>query len=301
MKSISAALVAHYAAAVQTTAVLWRITLTNGTLKYYTDHDRDIIHEGATYSSIGGYDATDTQSTASMAVDNLELGGFFTIQVSRDDLLSGIWGHAKIEIRRVNYADLSMGHEWLKVGRLGETTLGELGFKAEIRGLMQALQRNIGDITSPTCRYDLGDTYCAKVLTDYTATGAAVTSASDTRTLITNLGSFTVRLTPTTTGTAPDNYFQGGIFVWLTGLNAGIKREIESYTSATQTLVLALGAYYAISPGDTFTVISGCNKLHKTGVATYGGDCGVKFGNVINFGGEPELPGEASQNVGGQA
>jgi len=300
MKSISAALAAHYAATVQTTAVLWRITLTNGLVHYFTDHDRDVVYEGSTYLASGGYDATDIQSTAALNVDNLELSGLLTLSVSRDDLLSGVWGHALIEIRRVNYLDLSMGHEWLKTGRLGETTVAENGFRAEIRGLMQALQRNIGELTSPVCRYDLGDSRCTKVLTDYTATGAVVSSVVDQRTIITNLASFTVRLTPSTTGAPPNDYFQGNKITWLTGDNAGVSREIESYTASSQRLVLAVGMYYTIQPGDTFTAIAGCNKLLKTGAGAYLGDCKIKFGNVVNFGGEPEVPGEKSFNVGGQ-
>jgi hypothetical protein len=41
---------------------------------------------------------------------------------------------------------------------------------------------------------------------------------------------------------------------------------------------------YAIQIGDTFSAVAGCQKRLAE-------DCGTKFSNVVNFGGEPHLPG----------
>jgi len=301
MKDISVALKAHYAGNVLTLATIWRITLISGTIKYFTDHDKDITYDGETYLATGGYSASDIQSTSALNVDNLEVNGFLLApHISRDELLAGRWNHAKVEIMRVNYKDLTMLHEDLGTGRLGEVKIGRNKFTAELRLLMQPLQRNIGSLTSPVCRYDLGDSRCTKDLTDYTVLAAEVTSLIDERTFITDLPSSTVRLTPSTTGAPTDDYFQGGPLTWVSGNSEGLKREVELYDAATGTVTLAVGMYDTIQVGDTFNIVSGCNKLLKTGSAAYNGDCKIKFGNVINFGGEPELSGEKSLNIGGQ-
>src|ERR1700674_3593394 len=149
------------------------------------------------------------------------------------------------------------------------------------------------------CRYDLGDSGCTQNLTNYTCTGAQALSVASQHEFTTNLATFTVNLTPSTTGAPTDNYFRGGKFTWLTGNNAGFKTECETNTAAGGDIQLIADMYFPIQVGDTFTIIAGCNHLHKTGVGVYGGDCAIKFGNVINYGGEDELPGEAVFTVGG--
>jgi hypothetical protein len=47
---------------------------------------------------------------------------------------------------------------------------------------------------------------------------------------------------------------------------------------------------YAISIGDEFEIVPGCNKLFKTAPGEYLGDCIIKFDNGINFPGHPEVP-----------
>lgn len=76
-------------------------------------------------------------------------------------------------------------------------------------------------------------------------------------------------------------YFTGGEVRWLTGANAGLKREVKEF--ANKQIILALPMPYAIANGDTFNVLAGCDKLFAT--------CKAKFNNVANFRGEPHIPG----------
>lgn len=59
-------------------------------------------------------------------------------------------------IGQVNYADLSMGARVLRKGTLGEISIGNLSFNTGLRGLTQALQQTVGELTSIRCRADLG-------------------------------------------------------------------------------------------------------------------------------------------------
>lgn len=301
MKATPSALKTHMAGGVTTLATLWRITLTDGTIRRFTDHDAGITYGGATYTSAAGYEASDVETSSAMSVSNMELRGFIlSPHVTEDEILSGLWDHALVEIFRVNYADLTMGDEKLFKGRLGEITKGRQVYRAELRSMTQQLQRNIGELTSISCRYDLGDTRCAQNLTDYTVSSATISAVASNHQFTTNLPTKTVRLTPSTTGAPPDDYFQGGKLTWLTGANAGKVVEVEEYDSASGDITLTQSMYFDVTTSDTFSVVAGCNKLHKTADGVYDGHCKVRFGNVVNFGGEPELVGEKVLQVGRQ-
>lgn len=106
---------------------------------------------------------------------------------------------------------------------------------------------------------------------------AAVASVTDNR-------SFTL----TYTGDAPDALLTGGL-VTFTGdaspqpLNLGLKMEVKSWVLSSRTLTLFLPMAFDIAPGDSVTVAAGCGK--SLGV------CRDTFDNLLNFRGEPYVPG----------
>jgi len=83
---------------------------------------------------------------------------------------------------------------------------------------------------------------------------------------------------------APDGWFDFGHLRWISGANAGIRQEVKRWTSATREIVLFLPAPFAISAQDQFEILPGCDKTVET--------CRDKFANVINFRGEPFVPGQ---------
>lgn len=242
-----------------------------------------------------------------------------------------------------------------RVGHLGEVTIERGAFKAEMRGLMQAYTRSIGELTSPTCRVKtLGDARCKIDLAPFTVTstitgvnsngitlydttraepgptgGVAVTNVTnanpgvitvaDASSLIENLpiiidgivgpsllngtaqvhglsgAHFDIGIDTSNTGTFPpytsggtvtplggdSGYFDGGILTFTSGLNAGLSMEIKNY--APGVFVLQLPFPYAVAPGDAYTAIAGCDRTVPT--------CRDRFNNIVNFRGEPYLPG----------
>ena len=81
--------------------------------------------------------------------------------MSEADLRKGLFDHAEVRIFLVNHQDLSQGILRMRKGRLGEVTLTPNGrFQAELRGLMQVFSRRVGELYSPECRADLGDSRC---------------------------------------------------------------------------------------------------------------------------------------------
>ncbi len=82
---------------------------------------------------------------------------------------------------------------------------------------------------------------------------------------------------------AVDGWFNGGVLTWETGRNAGRSIEVRTWTDAGQVLELFLPMGYAIEVGDAFRIYPGCDKRFET--------CKARFANVLNFRGEPYVPG----------
>jgi hypothetical protein len=83
---------------------------------------------------------------------------------------------------------------------------------------------------------------------------------------------------------AIDGWFAGGVLTWESGANAGRAIVVRAWTQATGELELLLPMGYAIEPGDTFRIHPGCDKRLDT--------CIDRFANVLNFRGEPYVPGQ---------
>ncbi len=274
MKSISSELAAHIAGEVTTLATCWKLTRRDATVMGFTDHDRDISFESINYAAASGFTPGAVGSTASLAVDNLEVEGMLSAGfITEADIMAGKYDFAEISIFMLNYADLTQGTLKLRRGWLGEVSLSRSHFVAELRGLAQRLAQNIGELYSPSCRATLGDARCKVNLAEHTVSSAVTTAGG--------------RQEFTATGvTGTSGIYALGQVSFTSGANNGLSMEIKehSYNATTGArVVLALPMPYAISAGDTFDIIKGCDKTLAT--------CEARFANVVNFRGEPHVPG----------
>jgi uncharacterized phage protein (TIGR02218 family) len=80
-----------------------------------------------------------------------------------------------------------------------------------------------------------------------------------------------------------DGYLNWGLVTWLTGNNVGASMEIKNYFQSSHTLQLFLPMPADIQAGDKFAYYPGCDKRRTT--------CQLKFSNIFNFRGEPDIPG----------
>lgn len=90
------------------------------------------------------------------------------------------------------------------------------------------------------------------------------------------------------------NWFRQGVVTWVTGNNAGLSEQVKENNGSGQ-ITLLHPMPFDIETSDTYTISVGCNHLLKLpgdvwGTA-YTGDCRAKFDNVVNFFGEPDIPG----------
>jgi hypothetical protein len=161
MKSLSAAMLTHLAGEVITLATCWKVTLQDGTILGFTDHNQNLLVAGVTYVATVGYSASELQSNDQLSVDNVSLIGNMdgTLIVS-DQIRAGRWDYAQVEVFRVNHQDLTMGTIPMRKGRLGETKQGNIVIESELRGQTQFLQQSIGRLYQPTCDTNLYSPVC---------------------------------------------------------------------------------------------------------------------------------------------
>lgn len=309
MKSIPAALQAHYNSGGTCVASGMLLKRTDGWVYAFTSHDVPLVMDvtawgiessAQVFDCKQGLSASGIVTTAGFAVDNLELetlddGSLFV----REEVIAGCWQNAEFRLFRYRW-DVAMPTiandvEVLMRGWLGEITLGAASLKVELRGLKQKLQQSVGIVSQKTCRSRLGAPglgQCGLSLDAFTHL-AAITAVADKR-------SFTLALLPIQPEPAPDadpeaeppesvqppplveDYLGEGLITWLTGANTGLSQKIRTHT-AVGGITLVLPMVLPIAVGDTLSVVAGCRKRLIE-------DCKVKFGNVLNFQGEPHRP-----------
>lgn len=270
-KTFAGGLAAHYALDATTLCQCVKFTRADATVIAFTTAQVDVPVSAVVYSP--GLEIGDIASAAGLAVDNLELtilpdedGGTIT----RADLLTGLWNGAAFEIFETSFVDPTIGVNILKTGTLGEVRLDRGRFVVELRSLAQALQQPLGAVTIKTCRYRLGDAGCTVALGPFTHAG--------TVSAVTSQQVFTASAL-----TQAAEYFVEGTVTFTSGANDGYTQKCKVFTSG-KVFTLSLPMPYAIQIGDTFSAVAGCQKRLAE-------DCATKFSNVLNFGGEPHLPG----------
>lgn len=166
MKSTTTALREHLDQEVTALCTCWTITRVDGTVLNFTDADQDVVQGGQTYSSIGAYQRTAIESTATLSVDNLEIvGSSNDLSLPDEELRAGLFDNAEVTIFMTPWLDSVRGRLRLRRGFFGEVqTLPNGTYQVELRGIMQRLAYNYTDIFASSCLYDLGSPECTIII-----------------------------------------------------------------------------------------------------------------------------------------
>jgi uncharacterized phage protein (TIGR02218 family) len=283
MKTLTSGFVADLQSDTQTFNTCIAITRADGQAFYFTDCDQPIVFGGNTYLSVDGYTPTQMQSSADFTVDHVEVVAYLqSAAISEADLMAGKWDDAAVQMFMVNRKNLAHGAYQMRYGMLGQIHVTSPGqYQAELRGLTQWVQKQIGSLIMPSCRWTLGDinsagavpnSHCTVNLPALAVTGVAVTSVTSNQAFhASSLGQ-------------ADGYFTSGFLTWTSGLNNGRSADVQASALSGGSIVLQLPMLNNIQIGDLFTIYPGCQKRKLA-------DCLNKFNNVINFGGFAEMPG----------
>ena len=264
----------------------------------FTTHDRDLLYQASgdsapvLYAAETGLSNSASESGSDFSVDNAEVTGFLdSASITVSDIRAGVYDNARVEERVVNWADLSMGDMCVRAGWLGNVKMLNGLFTAELRGLSQKLSTGIAHTYGPVCRAEFGSMaagdvfnqrfYCNIDLSLYSQSGS-VASSPDAMTLTSAAGLQNTGGSPLSP--APVHWFDNGLVTFTSGALRGKSFEVKTWDGADLKMFLP----FPIAPaaGDTFTITPGCDRTVSASTGC------MRYRNILNFRGEPFIPGE---------
>ncbi len=274
--AVQAALAAHLATGTTQVCRAWILRRQDGRVLGFTDHDRDLTVDGVSCRADTGLSAQALSQTTGLSVDNSDaMGALSDAAVTEADLLAGRYDGASIEAWLVNWADPDVRTLRFR-GSIGEIESGGGGFRAELRGLAQALNQSRGRAYQPLCAARLGDAACGIDLGDTAYSVEARVAAVRAPNLLHLEGA---------AGFAAEWFTRGRIEV-IDGAAAGLRTslKVDAVAGTLRHVTLWEELRAAIAVGDRVRLIAGCDKRAET--------CRTKFGNFLNHRGFPHIPGE---------
>ncbi|HYD23534.1 MAG TPA: DUF2163 domain-containing protein [Croceibacterium sp.] len=248
-------------------AAFWRIQRRDGVTLGLTSHDRDLWFDGVRHRAAPGMLPSAIRRTADLAPDSAEVQGALTHDsIAAADLAAGRFDGAAVEIGVVDWDNLDRAV--LYRGEIGGVSEEARGFSAELRSAKADLEADTVPRTSPTCRARFCGPGCTLSLARFTHEAA--------------LAGVEIEANRVTFAGIPDAMpFSDGSLRWLDGPHAGATMEIARVEANGLVLDVALDP--ALAPGARALLREGCDHTLQT--------CHARFGNAVNFQGEPFLPG----------
>jgi uncharacterized phage protein (TIGR02218 family) len=187
--------------------------------------------------------------------------------IAAGDLEAGRWDGAGLRLFLTDWS--APGEMWLELarGELGAVERQGEAFSAELRGPAALLDGPVAPETSPDCRAELGDRDCRVDMAARRVVVGVVEVEGDTVAIA--------------GGGLEDGAYAFGRLRWLTGANAGLAQMV--LMSDAGSVMLADAPAFAVGAGTLAELTQGCDKRLET--------CSARFGNAVNFRGEPHLPG----------
>ena len=269
----AAALFAHLKEGATHVCQCWAITRADGVTFGFTDHDRALQFEGITFLADSGLSARALALSSGLAVDNSEAIGLLRSDViAEEDLVAGRYDGAEVRNWLVRWDEVNQRHLRFR-GRVGEITRQAGQFQVELRGLTDLLNQPTGQTFLRTCAAVLGDARCRVDTTDPAfAVTLSVLARDDLREIVVDRADYT------------DRWFEQGRIEVVSGAAKGIAAGIKSDRAAgsRRRIVLWHALRATLKPGDQVRLVAGCDRRAET--------CRVKFANLINFRGFPDMP-----------
>lgn len=260
-----------------TLATCWLLTRKDGTAMGFTDFDRDIWIPPVVYHPEGAFRREAAKLTADAGTAKLNLSSVFNSElITANDVLAGEYDGAEIFVFEINYLSppttlVGPPYEYCPRirGVVGNVTTSGNEFTAQLVGQLDPFNNKLAQLTSRTCRYEFCDDQCGLDKQTYSS-WHQITQIIDRRTFVLDALASPV-----------SDYFGEGELTFLYGANNGNTYQINNYASS-RTITLYEPVRQPLALGDWVEVVAGCRKRTI--------DC-KRFDNLINFGGEPHIPG----------
>lgn len=255
-----------FSQSLETVAVWWRIERRDGVTLGFTSHDRDLDFAGLRHRTAPGMVPSAVRRSATLEADSAEVSGALAHDaIGEADLASGRFDGARVTMGLVDWETLE--HETLFSGAIGSVGREGDHFSAELESLKQLLLRDMVPRTSPTCRAEFCGEGC-------TLSGGLFTHEGSL--LAIGAGRQWVKVTGATAADLAYGWVRP-----LDGPDAGTILRVSATDGPW--LVLERPLMAGTDEGTRLILREGCDHTIAT--------CGHRFGNAVNFQGEPYLPG----------
>lgn len=179
MKTVPPALAARIESGAATLAHVWLLTRADETRLGFTDHDRDLTHDGVLCRAASGWTAGAAEAGLGFTPGGASAGGGLDSEaLTEADIAAGLYDGCAIECRRVDWSEPDL-FVALWAGTITRLKREGGAFSAEIEGPLAALDRVAGRTFGRLCDANLGDGRCG-VAGDHPAFGAGCDKRSST-------------------------------------------------------------------------------------------------------------------------
>lgn len=271
-----AALDAHLATGTTGVCRCWKLVRADGVTLGFTDHDRALGFDGVTFRPETGLSAAALMQTTGLSVDNTEaVGALSDDTITEEDIAAGRYDGARVEAWLVQWEAIENRVLQFR-GTLGDVTRANGAFTVELRGLAERLNTPTGRVYQRSCSAVLGDRLCRcdQTTPSYHAEVVVETVVGDRVFRAAGLEAFEPR------------WFERGRCEVLDGRAAGLVGavKIDRPEGALRRIELWDRLRAGLMPGDRIKLTAGCDKRMET--------CRLKFKNISNFQGFPDIPGD---------
>lgn len=255
-----------FANELDTVATYWRMFRKDGVAMGFVSHDRDLFFDGILHRASPGMVPSAIRLTRDLTPDSAEVEGALTHDaIAGTDLAAGLFDGAQVEIGAVDWETVK--YQPIYAGELGRITEDRGSFSAELRSAKALLDRELVPRTSPTCRAQFCGPGCG--LSGAGFTHLALTSGVDLDTNRITIPGITAPL------------FHDGLLRFCEGPQTGM---VFSIIEAEGDRLLVDRPLAQGTPQTAQVELrEGCD--HTIAM------CRSRFGNAVNFRGEPFLPG----------
>jgi uncharacterized phage protein (TIGR02218 family) len=256
-----------FASELETVATFWRIERRDGVTLGFTSHDRDLWFGGVLHLAAPGMVPSAVRRSTAIEPDSAEMEGALDHAAIRAaDLAIGRFDGARVSVGVVDWDSLQS--HVLFSGSIGNVGEDGTGFSAELVSRKAELTSELVPRTAPTCRAEFCGPGC-------TLSIARFTHEATVREV--DIARAAVRLSAPT----PAESLVSGCLRWVDGPEAAVMLRVLA--NVGDWLVLDRTPPPELAAGARAIAIEGCDYTLET--------CAARFGNAINFQGEPFLPG----------
>ena len=243
----------------------WRLERCDGAGIALTSHDQPVVLDGVRFAPAPGMMPASIVRSLGLEPDSSEVAGALSSDaLDGGDLQLGRWDGAAVQLT---------AHDWdsasdpiaLLGGEIGAVAMKDEAFTADLLGAAAKLEAPVCPATSAECRAHFGDKQCRIDLAGRTLVVTVVGLDGGSLTLDQEV----------------DDRFVLGRARYISGANCGISTVVLG-ASGNAIRVRDLPRA-AVEAGCRIELREGCDKRFAT--------CVSRFGNAVNFRGEPHLPG----------